>query len=251
MGEVIVFRWVIAAVALCAAVLGLASAAHANLSIDKLWVEFPDGRPGRGDLVIRNDSDERYYIDVSVSEVLRPGADDEERVTIADPEALGLLVTPNRLILEPGALRSIRLVSLNENVTDDRIYRVLIRPQVGEIQAAPATDQDSPSIVMKVLAAYDVLVVVRPKDGAPRLAAERTGTEIALSNTGNTNVLISEGMVCPKGTPDDQRDAACSVIEAKRLYKGNVMRIALSSPDDEVVVKTRTGPSSPLISQSF
>lgn len=239
------------AVGLCVLVLGLATAAQANLSIDKLWVEFPDGRPGRSDVVIRNDSDERYYIDVSVSEVLNPGTAEEERATIADPEALGLLVTPNRMILEPGALRSIRLVSLNENLTRDRIYRVMIRPQVGAIQVDEQVEQESPAIVMKLLAAYDVLVVARPEGAEPLLTAQRSGTELAVSNTGGTNILVAEGMVCPKDTDEVQRDALCTPLEARRLYSGNVMKIELKSPDDVVMLKTKKGSSASLVSVNF
>lgn len=242
----------LAAVMLSVVALGAATAAWANLSIDKLWIEFADGRPGRSDVVIRNDSEERYYIDVAVSEILNPGTEAEERVTIADPEALGLLVTPNRLILEPGALRSIRLVSLNESLTQDRIYRVMVRPQVGAIQTDDVPVQEgSPAIVMKLMAAYDVLVVARPQGGEARLVAERSGTEIALRNTGNTNLLVAEGQVCPKATSEAERDALCRSVESQRIYAGNTIKVALDSKDDVLIVKTRSGPSAGLVEQQF
>ncbi|MFC3307626.1 hypothetical protein [Blastomonas aquatica] len=101
-------------------------------------------------MVIRNDSEDRYYVTVSVAEVIEPGMETEHRVSLADPEEAGLLVTPNRMVLDPGALRSVRLVSLNNDLTKDRIYRVLIAPQVGEIKVDPDADVET-GIAIKML----------------------------------------------------------------------------------------------------
>ncbi|WEK58365.1 MAG: hypothetical protein P0Y52_02155 [Candidatus Brevundimonas phytovorans] len=229
----------LAAFATCLVVICAATAASANLSIDKLWVEFTDGRPGRSDVVIRNDSDDRYYIDVTVAEILNPGTEAEERVTIADPEARGLLVTPNRLVLEPGALRSIRLVSLNENLSHDRIYRVMIKPEVGVIQSDAPVLEGSPNIVMKLMAAYDVLVIARPKGGKAQLDVVRNGHELTLTNKGTSNILIAEGTVCPRNPVPKDQEAQCTAIEAQRLYAGNAMTIPMAASDDIVKIKSR------------
>lgn len=233
------------------AVLALSTAASANLSIDRLWVEFADGRPGRSDIVIRNDSEERYFIDVSVAEIINPGTEAEERSVVADPEALGLLVTPNRMVLEPGALRSIRLVSLNENLPTDRIYRVLVRPQVGAIEAdVPAVDS-SPSIVMKLMAAYDVLVVARPRDARAEIAVKRSDTEIELTNAGNSNVLLLNGLICPQDTPESEREANCTEVDNRRLYAGNAVKFPLTKPSDVLFVKTQVNATANPVDQQY
>jgi len=225
--------------------------AWANLSIDKLWVEFANGQPGRSDVVIRNDSEERYYIDVTVDEILNPGTEAEERVSIADPEARGLLVTPNRMILEPGALRSIRLVSLNDSLTNDRIYRVMVKPQVGTITSDAPVLEGSPNIVMKIMAAYDVLVVARPSNSKATINAERTDNELTLTNSGNTNILLAEGVVCPANTRDEDREAKCTSIEATRIYSGNVLKIPTSAITDTVEIKTRDSATSSLVTIKY
>ena len=238
-------------VVLCVVALGLATAAWANLSIDKLWVEFADGQPGRSDIVIRNDGDERYYIDVTVAEVVNPGTEAEERVVVADPEARGLLVTPNRLILEPGALRSIRLVSLNEGLTSDHIYRVMIRPEVGAIRSDASVLDGSPNIVMKLMAAYDVLVVARPQGGKAQVSAARSGRELTLTNSGNSNILITEGSVCPRDVAESEGNERCASINAVRLYAGNSLKIDLAAEDDAVEIKSRETASSSLVTTRF
>lgn len=243
-------RMILAAVCGAAALVA-GSSANANLSIDKLWVDFADGRAGRSDVVIRNDSEDRYFVDVTVAEILNPGTEQEERSVVADPEALGLLVTPNRMVLEPGALRSIRLVSLNENLPKDRIYRVLVRPQVGAIEREGPPVEGGSAIVMKLMAAYDVLVVARPQGAHAEIQAQRTASRIELSNSGNSNVLLLSGFVCPRETAPDDRQATCTSVPNVRLYAGNTTGYDIGSPSDVLYVKSRASASANLVDRQY
>jgi len=224
--------------------------ALANLSINKLWVDFAEGQNERGDLVIRNDSEDRYYVSVSVTEIANPGTPEEEKITQIDPEKSGLLVTPNRMVLEPGAIRSIRLVSLNENLTEDRVYRVLVAPQVGRIKAEQS-GEDARGIALKLLAAYDVLVIVRPSENNARIEAVRSAERVTLKNTGNSNILLTEGFICPPDAVEDPSTKRCKTFESQRLYAGNNFEIDLPSPTDVVVLKTRDGPAGEFVEQKY
>jgi P pilus assembly chaperone PapD len=217
--------------------------ASAQLSINRLWVDLDSGRSPRADLVIRNDSHDRYYVSVSPYEVTAPGTPQEARQEIADPDQLGLLVTPNRLILEPGATRAIRVVSLNSNLTRDRVYRVLIRPQVGAIhaEAAPADTRD---VAIKILAAYEVLVVARPRDPHPEVTARRAADHVTLTNSGNSNVLLFDGRVCPAAVSDPGTDQNCRSIDATRLYAGASFDVPLQSPGEVLVFRERAAADS-------
>lgn len=172
------------------------AAANAQLAIDRLWVDLDDDGATRSDLVIRNESEDVYYISVVASEMKNPGSADEQRVTTSDPEELGLLVTPNRLILRPGDLRAIRVVSLNRDLTQDRIYRILINPEIGEVTYEP-NEEEIRGIALKLLAAFDVLVTVRPRGASPDLIAHRIDDRIEFANRGPTNLLMLDGKVCP------------------------------------------------------
>lgn len=237
-----------AAALVCSYIVAWPASAH--LSIDKLWVEFEEGDRERNDLIIRNDSEDRYYVSIAVSEVLQPGTENETRVTEVDPERLGLLVTPNKLVLEPGAIRSIRLVSLNSGLTSDRVYRVLISPQVGAIKAASGVDE-ARGIAIKMLAAYDVLVVDRPTQRSSDIIAERDAGALTLRNQGNTNVLLAGGSVCPASVGNAPDEGRCRAIAARRLYAGNLTTVELGAATDKVFITTKSGPSAAEVEQVF
>jgi len=174
----------------------LSTPATAQLAIDRLWVDMGAGNVPRSDLVVRNESTDKYYITVSTSEIVNPGTAEESRRPGSNPEELGLLVTPGRLILEPGQMRAIRLVSLNKSLDRDRVYRVNVTPQIGEVTATP-TATENRGLAIKLLAAFDVLVTVRPEKNDASLSARRDGNFLTLSSTGNSNVLLLDGEVCP------------------------------------------------------
>lgn len=228
-----------------AALAFAAAPAPAQLSVDRLWVDFEPGTTHRADIVIRNESPDRYYITVVPSEIFDPGTETEHRVEQSDPEKLGLLVTPNRLVMEPGASRSVRIVSLNGDVPKDRVYRVKITPQVGDIQAnAPDGGR---GIAIKVLAAYDILVTSRPSKVRADLSTVRTGDELVITNGGNSNTLLYEGKACADAAnakPGANLAPECTDLGARRLYPGNVWKLAVPANQLKVRFKQRSLASS-------
>lgn len=222
----------LAALCLC---LSFAAPAHAQLAVDRLWIDF-DGSENRGDVVLRNESEDRYYISVVPSEIIEPGTENERRVEVPDPEVLGLLVTPNRMIVDPEGMRAIRIVALDADVESDRVYRVKVTPQVGAIEGSSAGPEDR-GIALKVLAAYDLLVTVRPRNGKAKLTTERTAKGIVIRNVGNTNTLLYEGRVCPS---PDAGDTQCGDVEARRLFPGNEFIVPTTEPGAVLKFMQRT-----------
>lgn len=253
--------------ALCCATTS--APAYGQLAIDRLWLDMGAGGVPRSDLVVRNESDDKYYITVTTSEILNPGTPDEVRRLGSNPEELGLLTTPSRMILEPGQMRAIRVVSLNKDLTKDRVYRVNVTPQIGELTATPSA-ADTRGLAIKLLAAFDVLVTVRPEREESKLAAWREGNFLNLASIGNSNVLLLDGQICPaagmalsQSTRDtivaqDEQDYARQVSQAeesgakpppkpernfepdgcvglpgRRLYAGNIWRLPVA-PQEEL-----------------
>jgi P pilus assembly chaperone PapD len=216
--------------------IGVTAPARAQLAVDRLWVDFEPKSTPRADVVVRNESKDRYYVTVTPAEIVNPGTDKEQRVEQADPEKLGLLVTPNRLILEPGAIRSIRIVSLNANLASDRIYRVKISPEVGDIDA-PAAGQDH-ALAIKILAAYDILVTARPHDARAKLVTTRGADGITIRNEGNTNMLLFDGQLCPPTVAG--KDAACDGVGSRRLYPGASWDLHTKTADESLHAKARS-----------
>ncbi len=222
-----------------AATLAWSGAAEAQLSINRLWIDLDAGKAPRSDLVIRNDSEDRYYITVQTTEVFAPGTAEEVRREAADPEQLGLLVTPNRMVLEPGASRAIRVVSLNQNLTQDRIYRVLIRPEVGEVKASEVQGEVR-DIAIKILSAYEALVVARPPKPESKIGVQRLADRVSFSNTGNSNVLLLDAFVCPPSITGLTANDSCRSFPATRLYSGGMVDIPIESPDEVIIVRERS-----------
>ena len=181
---------------MAALAVGLATPASAQLAIDRLWVDFSPSATPRSDLVVRNESQDVYYVTVSVDEIIAPGTAEEKRVRGTDPEQMGLLVTPNRLVLRPNDMRAIRVVSLNNALDRDRVYRVSVVPQVGEL-SVDQSEANEKAIAIKVLAAFDVLVTARPQKPAQQLNSTHDGNWMTIANQGNSNILLLDGEVCP------------------------------------------------------
>lgn len=188
--------WLLRSILTLVAMTSMVESANAQLAIDRLWIDLNDKGAARSDLVIRNESTDVYYISVIASEVINPGTPEEQRITLSDPEELGLLVTPNRLILRPNELRAIRVVSLNRELSKDRIYRVKINPEIGEISYNQKAQEDR-GLALKLLAAFDVLVTVRPDGARADLLARRVEDRIEFINQGASNILLLDGQVCP------------------------------------------------------
>lgn len=206
--------------------VGTASAVHAELVVSDLVVELHPGESSRKDIELWNNSDERSYIEVTPAEILNPGRSTETRLQGADPERLGLLVSPNRIILEPGQHKVIRIAAISGPSDEERIYRVTVKPVVGEISSEHSG--------LKVLVGYDVLTIVRPTDPAPKINGVRDGRILLLRNDGNSSAELLDGKQCePAGSN-------CVKLPGKRLYAGADFQLELGS-DGPVEFQVKNG----------
>lgn len=194
---------------LCAATGLLANASWANMALSNAIVHFEPGEPTRQDVEISNMGNEPLYVQVEPKVVLQPGTEQEQRELITDPREHGLLVTPNRLVIAPGAAQVIRLVNIKGADNAERIFRITARPIAGEFEAS--------SSGLKVLIGYEVLAIVYPNNPQPKLEVERNGRTLSIENTGNTNVFLQEGFQCevPNAAVED-----CTPLPGKRMYPG-------------------------------
>jgi P pilus assembly chaperone PapD len=187
-------------------ILGPASPAGAELLLSQLVVELAPGDHSRSDIEIWNNDSGRAYVATEPREVLNPGTPAESRREDPDPEKLGLLVSPSRMILDPGQRRLLRIAAIAPPSDRERVYRVTVKPVVGELSA--------PGSGLKVLVGYDVLVLVRPRDMKPHVSGTRAGGRLILKNDGNVSVELVDGTSCnPAGN-------SCSDLPAARLYAG-------------------------------
>lgn len=194
--------------------------AHANMLIDRSVVVFKPGDPARQDVTVINAGKEPLYVQVQILEVQQPGTPQEKRVPVTSPDEMTMLVTPTRLVVEPGGRRPLRLVNLKPDSTVERVYRVNVSPVVGKLEM----ESTSNAMAVKVVVGYQLLVLTSPKSPEDGLEVKRTGKAAVLRNTGNTNILLFSGQQCPAaGAPE----ADCKSLPDNRLYPGNEWTIEL------------------------
>jgi P pilus assembly chaperone PapD len=193
--------------ALLAALLS-ASPARAALSLSPLILDISPDQAARGDVELFNSGTERLYVVVAPTEVQDPGKSAEHRVESPDPEQLGILATPNRIILEPGERKFLRIALLKPPGPQDRVYRITVKPVVGGL-AGEATG-------LKLIVGYEMLVIQRPTAPQAQLAGHREGDAIVISNAGNSNAELFQGKQCPAASPG----ANCTPLDSHRIYAG-------------------------------
>ena len=210
-----------------AAVAGLgAQPAAANLVLSQVVVDLTPAGPPRADVEAWNTGAERMYVVAEPASIVDPGTPAERRVASADPAESGLLVTPQKMILEPGERKLIRIAAVAPRAARDRVYRVTVKPVAGEVSAAASA--------LKVLVGYDMLVIVRPATMTGEVSARRDGGTLVLTNAGTTSVEMYDGQQCGAGGGD------CRTLPSRRLYAG----ASWSQPVDParpVAYKVKTG----------
>lgn len=155
-----------------------------------------------------NENGEKAYVKNSLFEILNPGTPEQERIPLKKGSEQSIIASPQKMIIPFKGSKNIRLVSLHNNLEKDAIYRLNITPFAG--------DSKEKETVVKVLIAYDVLVIIRPKNPKTEYEVKRDGRKITITNTGNTNFVIDEGAQCSPTDP-----TKCDNLIGTRLYAGN------------------------------
>ena len=194
-----------AVAALVSAVLP-ASATRADIVLSQLIVDLQSGKHDREDVEIWNNGPERAYVAVEPREIIDPGQASQSSRQDPDPQTLGLLVAPARMILEPGQRKLMRIASIAPDNGRERVYRVTVKPVAGRLSSSDSG--------LKVLVGYDALVLVRPGAAHPSVTGTRTGNRLTLQNDGNVSVELVRGRQCGSSGKD------CRDLPGKRLYAG-------------------------------
>lgn len=204
--------WHIAATILFVAIFS--GSAFADMYVDRSIVVFEPGEPARQDIKVSNSDPEDMYVQVEVLEVRKAGSVDEIRAKVSDPSKLKLLATPNKIIIPPNGQKLIRIVNLQQDNDQERIYRINVTPIV------PPLEEDSSQL--RIVVAYQILAIIQPNVPASQLNAQRNGKVMTFVNKGNTNVLLSDGNQCNPAAP-----AECTDLTSRRLYADNEWQLEL------------------------
>ena len=195
--------------------IGLTAPAYGELVLSDLVVELQPGKYGRKDIELWNKGEERTYVEISPAEIVNPGQASETRRQEPNPEQLGLLVSPNRMILEPGQHKVIRIATIVPPLDRERIYRVTVKPVVGDVSGEHTG--------LKVLVGYDVLAIVRPANPAPKIVGSWEGRTAIIRNEGNSSAELLNGKQCRATSTN------CTSLPGKRLYAGAEWKLPLEA----------------------
>lgn len=209
--ETLRMRWL----ALPLALLMPFGAADAQIALSDLVVELHPGKDSRQDVEVANNGSDRAFVAIEPAEIVNPGTSAETRRPDPDPEKLGLLVSPSRMILEAGQRKLIRFADIEPASDRERVYRVTVKPVVGEI----AKEQSG----LKLLIGYDVLVLARPAQPHSDIVFTRSADGGIFRNDGNVSVELASGRQC------DASGKSCSELPGKRLYAGAQWSVQLKS----------------------
>lgn len=201
------------------------SDARGDVLLSQLVVELSPGGQARADIEVFNNGPERTFVAVDPREVVDPGTKGESSRTDPDPEILGLLVSPARMVLEPGQHKLLRIAALSPTGRE-RTYRVTVKPVVGQLSSEGSG--------LKLLVGYDVLVLVRPSEIKPHVTGTRSGGLLTLKNDGNVSVELLDGRECRESTK------ICDALPEGRLYAGAEKVVKVSS-ERRVEYKLKVG----------
>lgn len=180
------------------------SSAVAELAVSQLIVELRPAESRAADIEIYNDSEERAYVSIDPREIVDAGLEQERPLLSPDPEKLGLLVSPRRLVIEPNQRRRLRLAAIGSVPSRERVYRVTVKPVAGDVTGTQSG--------LKLLVGYDLLVLVRPSSPKADIDVRREGQLLTIVNRGNASIELAEGKQCDRGGTD------CRQLPNKRLY---------------------------------
>ncbi|MFN3228592.1 MAG: molecular chaperone [Asticcacaulis sp.] len=195
--------------------LMLFGVAHGQIAVDKAVVIL--SKEPKAQIIVSNASQQRAFVDIAARRIETPGEAEERPLESSDPEQVGLLASPNRLVLEPGERRSVRINLLGGKAAADRVWRVLVREVTGPDEAQ--------GLAIRTTLAYDVLVIERPDAPKAILATRRTSEGLVVTNTGNTFLVLDRGQACSSLSPD-----TCTPLTGKRVYAGKNWTIPLADP---------------------
>jgi Mat/Ecp fimbriae periplasmic chaperone len=214
----------------CVLVFAGAAVANAQVSVDRVIVNFKASERPVRNLVVHNGGAEPVWIEVISERMERSGFADERRVPTED-----LVVSPKRFSIEPNGDRTVRLLLKKSIGAEEQVYRVKFMPQAKEFDLG-ANQKDGKSSQLKVIFSVGILVFGEPIKPEPKLNLQRDGSKITFKNDGNMNVLFDEVQNCTTENKD------CQKLPGVRLYPGNSWETKLAV-DRILTIRKQVGDS--------
>lgn len=169
-------------------------------------------------VTLRNMGDAPIYLNISLLKVQNPGIMPEDKVPLTELERPGLLASPERVTLGAGQSRRVLVKSLFQP-THESLYRLYVIP-ARALQVEDAPD-DKISVPMTISIAYGVLLrhMPPPASHVESWSHRCEGGSIALENTGNVRVVVTDVSSDKETTPASRAlfPGTPQLLEGQRL----------------------------------
>ena len=189
-----------------------------GINVSPLIIDFTPTSAHFQDITVVNSSDQTAYVRVKVTRILNAGMPNEKRLELTNnPEEFGLVVSPTRLVIPPQQVRLVRVLPLMKTPDVDAFYEVNVSPASGEMESL-ISGNNQVTAGVQIIVGYAVKVFIRPALAKAVVTIVRNSNQITITNTGNSNVLLTNGVQC---SPDANHCTPLEQNSARRIYPGN------------------------------
>ena len=212
--------------------ISLSLPATANMVVYPMNSTIGAEQDGIGQIQLHSKSDKVQYIKVSVTQIQRPGTPDEHESPLSPADALGIVVSPQRTVLAPGASRTVRIIA-QSMPTEETVYRVYFEP----VGAPDLVDEDvleqsgvQPKVGVNLV--WGALVRLLPDERRTSIKLQPKGNE--LRNDGTLRVGVLQVGRCT----DMAGEKDCIWNDVNRsLYPGNTLPVSTPGSNGNVIVR--------------
>jgi len=195
---------------------------QAGISVNPLQVYFFADGQKQQQIQVTNTGKTTAYVKVTPWMIQSPGTEDQTMIAMKNPKSLGLLVTPQQLVLQAGQTLPITVQRTQESGRTEHVYQIAVQPMVGKLVASASTNKQK-NIGLKVLVGYGVRTIILPENIKQNIRIKRDENHITISNKGTVDVLLH-------GKPQCYKDQQCKPIPTRRLYPGNTWKLLAPYP---------------------
>ncbi|UZE16869.1 hypothetical protein LOY70_23765 [Pseudomonas sp. B21-054] len=211
-------------------VLGLSMPAAANMVVYPMTSTIGAEQDGIGQIQLHSKSDKVQYIKVSVTRIQRPGTPDEHESPLSPADSQGIVVSPQRTVLAPGASRTVRIIA-QAIPTEETVYRVYFEPVAAPDLEETFSDQGvQPRIGVNLI--WGALVRLLPDERRTSISLQQNGG--ALRNDGTLRVGVLQVGRCA----DTKGEKDCIWNDVNRsLYPGSTLPVSPPGVNGNVLMR--------------
>ena len=179
-----------------------------------------------GDISVYNPGKNKAYVKTLLFRIYHPGSKAHKiiKLNYDSPLKFGVLISPSKLEVGPGATSRIRVLSVVPPGKVDKVYQVEVVPVEGQWYPVKGGHNKKFHGMVDLITGYLVTVILRAAHPMPHITLTRHGKQLIIKNDGNTYVRIYGAQFCSSS-------AKCQPADGLRnytLFAGNTHTVMLS-----------------------